>query len=121
MGQAGTKISMARLAMKTFDRNFTRRSWSKSSWAKRKDTKPHPILEKTGKLRQSLASKVQIRYVDIGTATEYAGYHNDGNPNTNLPQRQFIGFDLELERRMAMLVGKLMIYVFSNSKKYIVR
>lgn len=48
------------------------------------------LLLDTGSLAGSISHEARARALDISANIDYASYHNDGNPDTNLPQRQFI-------------------------------
>ncbi len=57
-------------------------------WAKRKDTKKHPLLIKSGDLRQGLhCAKAGKNIVRIGSPTKYAATHQFGRDA--IPARPF--------------------------------
>ena len=109
------------------DRNFQMRSWHNSAWAKRKDRYAHPILEKTGKLRRSFRKSIFSTHVDVGTSVHYAGVHNEGNSNNvmfgdenrpaPIPQRQFLGSDMALEKLIEQLFYRLLDFTFAYKTK----
>lgn len=60
-------------------------------WVARKRSYPHPILDKSGKLRQSITSKPDNQSVDIiSSGLEYNAAQNFGYAENNLPARPFM-------------------------------
>ncbi len=59
-------------------------------WKERKDNKPHPILNKSGNLRNTLYVEPENNAVVIGSRVIYAAVHNFGFPARNIPQRKFL-------------------------------
>lgn len=74
-------------------RAFRNASLRPSPWAPRKDTKAkHPLLIKSGSLRQSFAWRVTgPDAVQIGTDRAYASYHQQGTKK--MPARPFYPVD----------------------------
>lgn len=71
---------------------------SASGWAVRQQPYDHPILVKTGHLRDS----IHIEGDCIVSDTAYGEYHNDG---TNyLPRREFLGQSDALEDKIAKFI-----------------
>jgi len=72
-------------------------------WKRRKDNLPHPILEKTGKLRRSARHRVQSRTRALVEFTaRYASFHNTGTGR--LPKRQFSGESRVLNRQNEKII-----------------
>ena len=119
-GAAGRDLSAltAELAQQTVDqtnrRYDQRRTPEGKPWPPRKDSLPHPLLEKSGRQRRSIQVRaLQEREATIGTAgVPYAVVHQDGSGP--IPARTFLGWggaDLaELtetaEAHMARFVGE---------------
>ena len=88
----------AELAQQTVDQ--TSRRYDKrqapdgKSWPPRKDNLPHPLLEKSGRLRRSIQVRaLQEREATIGTAgVPYAAVHQHGSRKRNIPARPFLGW-----------------------------
>lgn len=82
------------------DTNFNARAFvdvPRKRWSKRKDNKPHPILEKTGKLRNSARARVQSSTrASVEFTAPYASFHNSGT--RRLPKRQFSGESRRLNK-----------------------
>ncbi len=98
-----------------FDNNFSRGGFFGNKWAKRKDgTATH--LNNTGRLRNSIRSRIVGNSIVFTSSTPYAAIHNEGSHETiqvqgykrkrkkegyttvgahkrhlNMPKRQFIG------------------------------
>lgn len=60
------------------------------SWPPRKDDKPHKLLIKTGKLKNSIYVEQQRDSVSVGTRVPYQATHNFGDPGRNIPQREYL-------------------------------
>jgi len=55
----------------------------------------HPILYRTGMLKNSISSVVtSANSVEVGANVDYAKYHMRGIESRNLPARPFLGFSL---------------------------
>jgi len=70
------------------------------------------ILQDTGRLKQSIRTRVTARDVAIGTNLRYAATHQFGDRKRNIPQRQFLWFSRSaqqraLDRFVALLRGQL--------------
>ena len=118
IGSRDLSALTAELAQQTVDqtnrRYDQRRAPDGKPWPPRKDSKPHPLLEKSGRLRRSIQARaLQEREATIGTAgVPYAVVHQEGRGP--IPARTFLGWggaDLaELtetaEAHMARFVGE---------------
>lgn len=67
-----------------------------SAWAPRKDSLPHPLMDKTGRLKRSLSTRnadsvrtIRVDRIVYGTRVPYAKYHNRGT--RNMPPRKVSG------------------------------
>lgn len=76
------------------ERGGGRTNNSQNGWAVRQQEYTHPILNKTGNLKNS----IHIEDDCIVSETAYGEYHNEG---TNiLPRREFLGESDELENKI---------------------
>ena len=86
----------AELAQQTVDqtsRRYDRRQTPEGKpWPPRKDSLPHPLLERTGRQRRSIQARaLQEREATIGTAgVPYAVVHQEGSGP--VPARTFLGW-----------------------------
>lgn len=88
---------------------FTTRGWEGRKWKRRKDRLPHPLLEKTGRMRASIrklrgGGMFSRDYRIVGSDVRYAKYHNAGSGR--LPVRQFIGDSRALHRHFIKLINR---------------
>jgi len=94
------------LVLDGIDDNFLRRQTADGhAWPRRKDRKPHPLLEKTGTLRAAATGQGQGKIermlegnaIEVGvekvpgTSLMGALAHQFGYPPGNIPQRQYLG------------------------------
>ena len=69
------------------DANYSSRgSLFGAPWAARKDSKSHPILEDTGRMRSSFQQNLGSDYVEIFNPTPYFKYHQSNKPRKKLPR-----------------------------------
>lgn len=80
---AGTLITS--MAQRAFDEPGLR----PSSWPARKDKAPHPLLIKSGDLRQGIHHQVQGDTVRMGSPKAYAAVHQLGGKKQPIPARPF--------------------------------
>lgn len=81
------------------DSNFSSRgALFGQPWAKRKDNKSHPILEKTGRMRRSFNQRLGDNYVEISNSAQQFKYHQSNKPRRKLPRRVMLKLD-EIRRR----------------------
>ena len=73
----------------------------------------HPLLILSGDLYQELTgdSVMSERRVTAGTDLEYAEWNNDGVPDNNLPQREFMYLTEDTQNACVEHVGD---YIFKN-------
>lgn len=64
-----------------------------AKWKKRKDKKPHPLLEKTGKMRASFEKRLGPGYLEIYNTADYFKYHQSNKPRRKLPRRVMLKID----------------------------
>lgn len=67
-------------------------------WVPRKDNKPHPLLEKTGRMRRSFHPRMGPDYVEISNSAEQFRYHQSIAPRKKIPRRLMMKLD-EIRRR----------------------
>jgi phage gpG-like protein len=96
-----------------FDGNFKQERFrdigTRARWKKlkkpRKDGTTRPILQDTGKMRRDVSHRVfSANSGALFYRAHYASYHNDGNPKTNLPQRQFASHSEQLEKKVDKII-----------------
>ena len=73
-------------------RSFDEPSLRPSSWPRRKDSKPHPLLIKSGDLRQGIHMQVTSDSVEFGSPKPYAAYQQLGSKDGRTPPRPFFPF-----------------------------
>lgn len=81
-------------AVKTLtDQAFTSPEKRAQAWMKRKDDKPHALLQKKTTLRKSIrVISVTNDQVVIGSDRPYAAVHQLGSEKQNIPARPFMPF-----------------------------
>jgi phage gpG-like protein len=62
-------------------------------WAPRKDSKPHPLLEKTGQMRASFTHRLGPAYLEISNSAKQFKFHQSNRPRTKLPRRVMLKID----------------------------
>lgn len=77
----------------SIDTNFSGRGSLFGRWVPRKDNKPHPLLEKTGKMRSNFKQNLGPYYVEIYNPTPYFKYHQSNKPRKKLPRRVMMKID----------------------------
>ncbi len=77
----------------SIDTNFSGRGSLFGRWVPRKDNKPHPLLEKTGKMRRGFRQNIGPSYVEIYNPTPYFKYHQSNKPRKKLPRRVMMKID----------------------------
>ena len=81
---------VAKVAIKDFKDNFKEQGFDGDPWAKRKKAKNYPILNNTGKLKNSIKAIIKtFRKIIITATADYAKYHQSGTGD--IPARPFIG------------------------------
>lgn len=77
----------------SIDTNFSGRGSLFGRWLPRKDNLPHPILEKSGKMRRNFKQNLGPDYVEIYNPTAYFKYHQSNKPRTKIPRRVMMKID----------------------------
>ena len=91
------------------DRNFASRGAEfGESWAPRKASYPWPLLQRSGKMRNSMYSTISKVELKIENMTDYFKYHQSRAPRTKLPRRVMFALD---ERRAQMVMENLQKYI----------
>ena len=77
-------------------KNFKKLSPVTLARRKKKMTGKTPLYE-TGKMSQTKIKRAKPSKLEVTifTKSNYAKYHNEGNPDTNLPKRQWFGVNKE--------------------------
>lgn len=112
------KNSMGALAVQHFKSSFDKGGFagSENQWTERRKNYRHPILNRTGRLKNSikfLAPSATSR-ITVFTDVPYSQYHNDPtgtwrrNQFTDLPatQRKFMGNSTVLELKMKAIIER---------------
>lgn len=73
------------MAVRAFDEPGLR----PSSWPARKKAAGHPLLIKSGNLRQGIHSAMKGKEAVVGSPTPYAAAHQLGSTKRNIPARPF--------------------------------
>ena len=116
VNRALTQISkkISDRSLRFFKENYRKQGfWDRSfrKWKSRKDSKPHPILYKSGKLFRSIRVKSRSAFkIIISSDTAYGSFHNKGTQK--LPKRQFLGNSAELTRQHLKIIDKEMKKLF---------
>ena len=66
------------------------------AWARRKYIYPHPLLVKTGKLKNSVKVKKKGKNRSDVVSIFYGKYHQFGAEHRNLVARRFVGIDIKV-------------------------
>lgn len=77
----------------SIDTNFSGRGSLFGRWLPRKDNLPHPILEKTSRMRRNFKQNLGPDYVEIYNPTPYFKYHQSNKPRTKIPRRVMMKID----------------------------
>lgn len=78
--------AVAEVVERSIDQNFA--AGGRPKWESRKDKKPHRLLDKTGRMRRSVGSRVSHSGASIEADASYAPFHDGGT--SLLPQREFV-------------------------------
>lgn len=78
---------------RSVDENFKGRGRLFGKWKKRKDSKSHPLLEKTGKMRHAFKQTLGPGYVEIFNPTPYFKFHQSNKPRKRIPRRVMLKID----------------------------
>lgn len=79
--------------LKTFDLNYRDSGELFGGWAPRRKEQPWPLLEKTGRMRDSFTQQVRSDTLTLGNDAPYFGYHQSNRPRTRLPRRVMMMVD----------------------------
>ena len=98
--------------------NFTRSQSPRGTpWPERKDNKPHPLLNLSGDLLAAATQTGAPGHVDhldetsltIGVdkgVIPYAGVHQFGYPEKNIPQREYLGANKQTIQECGAIIGR---------------
>lgn len=73
--------------LKTTSSNFSLGGHLMGGWRPRKRIYSHPILDKTGAMKNNFQSRVTNTQMEIWNPTRYFKYHQSNKPRTRLPRR----------------------------------
>lgn len=97
--------------LKDADNNFKKKSFYGDKWKARKSFRyEHPLLDDTGKMKNSFNFDVKGDSVIIRNTADYSGYHNEGT--RNLPKRQILGENEVLSKEIENIIIKEMDKMF---------
>ncbi len=82
----------------SIDQNFSGRGALFGRWVPRKDNKPHPLLEETGKMRRNFKQSIGPSYISIYNPTPYFKYHQSNKPRKRLPRRVMMKIDRQRQQ-----------------------
>jgi phage gpG-like protein len=86
----------ADIMMDAVDDNFDKRGGRFGGWDPRKDTLPHPLLEKTGVMRKGFYKESTSDYAMVGNDDDKFPYHQSNQPRTRLPRRVMLMIDARM-------------------------
>ena len=91
-------VAQTRERLETTKKSPSGKSWKKWSDKYKKTRKPnHSLLSNEGELTQSIAFNISGNELQVGSDLIYAGTHQYGNPDRNIPQREFLGMSKQNE------------------------
>lgn len=95
--------------------NFDRRGslFESGGWKPRKDNKKHPLLEKTGKMRNNFDDITRKTEAMIFNNTPYFRYHQSNKPRTKLPRRVMMKID---EKTRNFILKELQLHFVKQSR-----
>jgi phage virion morphogenesis protein len=64
------------------------------------------LLDAEGDLIDSISSEAQSETVLVGSNLPYAGVHNEGWPEQNIPARQYLGISEDEAERIGIEIGE---------------
>jgi phage gpG-like protein len=94
--------------LKTFDMNFAEEGRLFGGWKERKQDYPWPILQKSGRMRQSFRSSVGQTQVSLKNTAPYFKYHQSNRPRRRLPRRVMMKVDQD---RKTFIIKTLQSYI----------
>ena len=110
------KQDLAAESLRQTQQRFSRREAPDGSkWPPRKDNLPHPLLEKSRRLRRSIRAVPSRDGVDQTAEPPYAGVHQHGSRSRNIPQRQFLGWSDSDENALAVTSEEWMARYVADS------
>ena len=101
------KAKLAVVALRHYKSAFAiggkRTDLSKNGWKPRKDKLSHPILNKSGRMYNSITTMQTLFGFQVRTnGIVYAGFHNRGTDR--LPQREFLGKSQDLKSKFSSVI-----------------
>ena len=118
------RSKMTKEVAKHFDNSFVNEGFTYNSlmkWRERKKSYPHKILQKTGRLRRSIKTKVFTTksYYEVRFSSDvpYADVHNEGlkagrGRGFTMPKRQFMGYSRSLDLRIKRMYERKITQIF---------
>lgn len=82
----------------SIEANYSSRGALFGKWVPRKDSKPHPLLEKTGAMRNSFSSRLGSDYLEITNFDPKFAYHQSNKPRRKIPRRVMMKIDRERQQ-----------------------
>lgn len=93
------------LVKRSVNRNFAVGGRPKK-WPERKDNLSHPLLVKSGKLKNSIYVEANDDSVSVGSRVAYQAVHNYGYPPRNIPQREYLIVQKSDEREIRKMIKR---------------
>lgn len=93
---------------KTFQDNFAQDGGLFGGWQERTKDYPWPILQKTGRMRQSFVEDVNKQNIAITNTAPYFMYHQSNKPRKRLPRRVMMKID---EQRKTFIIKAFQEYI----------
>lgn len=100
----------------SIDTNFSQRGGLFGRWVPRKDNKPHPLLEETGKMRRNFKQSLGPDYIEIYNPTPYFKYHQSNKPRKRLPRRVMMKIDRQRQQFIQKTFQKHIMDSIKESK-----
>lgn len=97
--------------MNDVETNYNQRGNLFGGWKPRKYSYPHPLLEKSGKMRRSFKTKTTSDTLEVSNEAKYFKYHQSNKPRgSNLPRRV-----------MLKIIPGTRTKIFKNFQEHIVK
>lgn len=99
---------------RSVDMNFdTAGNLLAGGWPPRSKVYAWPILQKSGKMRQSFQTQIQRDQAVIGNSADYFKYHQSNKPRTRIPRRVMLKLDQE---RKEFIVKAFQAYIIKLTR-----
>jgi len=99
---------------KTFQLNFAQSGKLFGGWPKRTKSYPWPILQKTGRMRQSFKDNAGKYELILWNTAPYFMYHQSNKPRYRLPRRVMMQID---QQRKTFIQKELQSYIIGLTRR----